>query len=96
MKALWTFAESPFENPKISSAELFAYTTDHLERMKSGNADGKLDERIAVTAAAFVAFRDTATADQITLGSRKSRKFRDDSRGLIRGVGSDSAGSVPL
>ncbi len=75
MKALWTFAESPFENPKISSADLFAYTTDHLERMKSGNADGKLDERIAVTAAAFVAFRDTVTADQITLGSRKGRKM---------------------
>ncbi len=41
MNALWTFAESPFENPKISSAEIFAYTTDHLARMKSGNPDGK-------------------------------------------------------
>jgi len=54
--------------------KFLAFTTDHLERMRSDDAGGLLATRIAATAAALEAVNSHAIADMSTLGQRKARK----------------------
>ncbi len=81
MRDLTTFLKNPFDDPKISTIRLIAFTTDHLQRMSANNASGELTARITATTSAFGLVEDCCTDDQGRLGIRKARKqAKDDFR----------------
>ncbi|MCB1076617.1 MAG: hypothetical protein KDM64_02210, partial [Verrucomicrobiae bacterium] len=75
MRALHRYFTNPFDARGISLSELIAFATDHFERMRAGNADGKLDDRLAATEAALAEFEGTRAGDEIELGLRKGSKL---------------------
>lgn len=74
MRDLISFLWNPFDDRKISTARLIAFTTDHLQRMSANNAGGELTTRITATTSAFGLMEDCCTDDQSRLGIRKARK----------------------
>ncbi|MCB1066337.1 MAG: hypothetical protein KDN20_25890 [Verrucomicrobiae bacterium] len=75
MKDLSRLLECPFDQRGISVAELLAFVTDHLGRMKVRNPDGKLDSRIAATESALSAFKDSDLNDLTGFAHRKVSKM---------------------
>jgi hypothetical protein len=75
MRALHRYFTNPFDVRGISVGELLAFATDHYQRMRSVNPDGKLDARIAATEGAIEAFRVTLSEDLTGLGLRKGSKL---------------------
>ena len=73
MASLEIFFRNPFADEHIGQAQLLAYTTDHLERLKAAALPG-FAARIAATEAALVAYQASSVADLSKLGQRKGRK----------------------
>jgi hypothetical protein len=76
------FLEVPFDDPKISSDEMSAFSTDNLQRMIANNVGGIFSARITATSAAITQFEGSLSDDNTKLGLRKARKmakkaFRD-------------------
>lgn len=71
---LHRFLTNPFNDPGISMAELLAFTTDHLERLKANNPGGLYAARITATTAALLGVGDAFTDDETKLALRKARK----------------------
>ncbi len=83
MRNLSKFLENPFDDDGISIAELVAFTTDNIERMKANNSSGELTPRITPTELSLGLVRQRFTADETKLGLRKGSKqdknaFRKD------------------
>jgi hypothetical protein len=82
MMDLHRFLENPFDDRKISLAELLSFSSDHLARMIANNASGELAARITATTSALTLVQDSAADDQTKKAIRKARKqvkqaFRD-------------------
>ena len=75
---LHRFLQNPFDDKKISLAELIAFSTDHLQRMIANNPGGELAARITATTSALQVVENCATDDQTKLGLRKARKMAKD------------------
>jgi hypothetical protein len=73
MRELHAYLINPFDDPKISMAELFDFSSDHLARMKS-NPLTVLTPRIAATTTALTGVTSAFTDDELKLGLRKSSK----------------------
>jgi len=81
MRDLRKWLENPFDDRGISIAELFAFTTDHLQRMTANNATGDFTQRIAATTPALAQVEQEFSADLAKLGLRKaSKQAKDDFR----------------
>ena len=78
MRKLTRYFDNPFDAPSISLAELMAFSTDHLGRLRAHNKDGSWDERIAATVGALEEARAGFTQDQSQLGRRKGAKSRKE------------------
>lgn len=74
MMTLTRFLDVPFDDPRISLAELLGFSTDHLARMIANNTTGELTPRITATTSALGLVDDSATDDETKLGLRKARK----------------------
>ena len=74
MRRLSSWLEIPFTDRNISTQEMSRFTTDHLQRMIANNAGGKLDDRIAATTTANMAFETQFSGDLTKLGLRKGAK----------------------
>jgi len=73
MRDLHIWLTNPFDDPKISMAELLAFTTDHLERMTVAGLT-VLAPRIMATTTALDGVSDSFTDDETKLGLRKASK----------------------
>ncbi|MGB8169808.1 MAG: hypothetical protein WCF18_20065 [Chthoniobacteraceae bacterium] len=76
------FLSNPFDDRRISVAELLSFSSDHLARMISNNPGGQLTARITATTSALTLVQDCVTDDQTKKAIRKARKqvkdaFRD-------------------
>ena len=78
MRTLSRFLENPFDDDKISLAELLSFSTDHLQRMIANNAGGELAGRITATTSALDLVANCATDDETKLALRKARKQAKD------------------
>lgn len=74
MRKLSKFLENPFDDPGISIAELAAFTTDNIQRMKANNPSGELTVRITATESGLGLVTQRFTADETKLGVRKGSK----------------------
>ena len=88
MRDLHIWPTNPFDDSKISMAELLAFTSDHLQRMIA-NPLPVLAARITATQTALNGVSDAFTDDESTLGLRKARKQakKDYRTALIPRVG---------
>jgi hypothetical protein len=78
MRNLAHFLDNPFDDKKISEAELAAFTTDHLERFIANNTNNELTARITATQSAFDLWADCVTDNEAKLAIRKARKQAKD------------------
>lgn len=77
MRDLHVYPTDPFDDPKISMAELLAFTSDHLQRA-TANPFAALTARIAPTNSALAQVTSAFTDDETKLGLRKARKVSKD------------------
>ena len=68
------FLENPFDDPRISLAELLSFSGDHLARMVANNGSGELTARITATTNALGLVQNKATDGQTRKAIRKARK----------------------
>lgn len=78
MKDLHYYLTNPFDDPKISMAELLAFSTDHLQRISANNPGGIFIPRLAATTTALTGVGNAFTDDETKLGLRKARKLVKD------------------
>ncbi len=74
MRDLHVYLTNPFDDPKISMAELLAFTPDHIQRMSSTNP-AIFAARITATSTALTAVAGAFTDDETKLGLRKARNL---------------------
>lgn len=74
MMDLHRFFQNPFPTGRLGAGKLLAFTTDHLQRLKTGPLAAEFAGRIAATEAALAAVNDSLVADDSKLGGRKGRK----------------------
>jgi hypothetical protein len=73
MRDFHIWLTNPFDDSKISMAELLAFTSDHLQRMIA-NPLPALAARVTATQTALGGVSSAFTDDESTLGLRKARK----------------------
>jgi hypothetical protein len=84
MRDLHKWFEVPFDDKNISVQELFAFSTDHWQRMTANNPGGQLDARIAATAPAIALVETQFSGDLTKLGLRKaSKETKNDFRAKL-------------
>jgi hypothetical protein len=72
MRDLHIYPTNPFDDPKISMAELLAFTPDHIQRMSSTNP-AMFAVRITATTAALNGVSGAFTDDETKLALRKGQ-----------------------
>lgn len=78
MKNLSKMLENPFDDPKISMAELLAFSTDNIQRMLANNSSGELTTRITATQSGLDLVEQRFTDDLTKKAIRKARKMAKD------------------
>lgn len=78
MRTLSRFLDVPFDDPAISLAELFSFSSDHLQRMIANDSGAALAARITATTSALALVQELWSDDQTQLGLRKARKMAKD------------------
>ena len=78
MKDLHYYLTNPFDDPKISMAELLAFSTDHLQRISANNPGGIFIPRLAATTTALTGVGNAFMDDETKLGLRKAQKLVKD------------------
>src|SRR5436309_1280434 len=78
MRDLHRFLENPFDDPGISIAELFAFSTDHLQRMVANNPTGDFTARITATTSSLGLCEACFSDDLTSGGLRKASKMVKD------------------
>src|SRR4051812_41400896 len=68
------FLENPFDDPDISLARLFSFSSDHLARMIANPVGTELVTRITATTSSLTLVESSATDDQTKKAIRKARK----------------------
>ncbi len=88
MRILARYFDNPFDDPGISLAELLAFSTDHLGRLRARNAQGEFAEPVAALESALAGLNEASMQDFSNLGLRKARKRakRDFRRKLLPGA----------
>lgn len=74
MTDLTRFLENPFDDPDISLARLFSFSSDHLARMIANPVGTELATRITATTSGLTLVENSATDDQTKKAIRKARK----------------------
>jgi len=69
------FFLNPFTDRCISLGNLYAFTTDHLGRLKAKAPEGLAPDRLAATRSALAALDGTCQDDSRKLGERKTQKL---------------------
>lgn len=74
MKSLTRYLDNPFANDDLALDDLLAFTTDHLGRLRSRNADGQNDALVGPLESALAGLTAAMGQDGTRLGQRKARK----------------------
>lgn len=75
---LHKFFENPFEAEGISIAELFRFSTDHVQRMTVSNPNGVLTPRLTATGGALTNVYKAHSDDEAQAGLRAAGKLAKD------------------
>lgn len=96
MNDLHKYLVNPFDDPRISLAELVSFASDHYQRIVAAGATGPLAARQTATNAALTAVNTAFADDQAKLGTRKGRKVAKENyrKSLPAGVAKVHAAAV--
>src|ERR1043166_6055526 len=76
MKDIYEIVVNPFKDPNIGLDKWYAFTTDHIERMRSNNPAGIFTTRLQATAAALEVLKGGSVEHNLQFGERKASKLR--------------------